>query len=382
MTAIRPPRTSFHRAGFGKCGRRSKRVRTSWARPSSRQRRARPKRSVSRSPGRTAKATSCSTSRTSARSRSAVPSMPERRRHPSRRPIFTCRPATPPRKPVRQTHRLDAGPARLPAAGHRRRGAARCSASTTSAGPAGASTPASKRRCRRCSSARRSSIVSRPIRPTAARRRLSHQRSRAGLAAVVLPVEQHSRRRPAGRGGARPAEGSGELDRQVRRMLKDPRSAALATNFAAQWLRLAQRRRGATPDDVIFPNFSENLRSDFVKETELFIQSIVQNNGSLTGAADRRLHVRQRAARQVLRRAGRLRQRVPPRPDPRRAPPRPARTGEHPDRDVVLRPHLTGRPRQVDSRERPGHAAAAAAAQRAGAQGERRRRQVCRCASA
>ena len=71
-----------------------------------------------------------------------------------------------------------------------------------------------------------------------------------------------------------------ELDRQVRRMLKDRRSSALATNFAAQWLRL-RNVSGATPDDVIFPNFSENLRNDFVKETELFIQSIVQNNGSL-----------------------------------------------------------------------------------------------------
>ena len=67
------------------------------------------------------------------------------------------------------------------------------------------------------------------------------------------------------------------LERQVRRMLKDPRSEALASNFAAQWLRL-RNVSGALPDDVIFPNFSDNLRREFVKETELFFQSIVQEN--------------------------------------------------------------------------------------------------------
>jgi hypothetical protein len=70
------------------------------------------------------------------------------------------------------------------------------------------------------------------------------------------------------------------LDRQVRRMLKDPRSEALASNFAAQWLRL-RNVSGALPDDVIFPNFSDNLRQEFVKETQLFVQSIVQENRSV-----------------------------------------------------------------------------------------------------
>ncbi|MBM3770035.1 MAG: DUF1592 domain-containing protein [Acidimicrobiia bacterium] len=67
------------------------------------------------------------------------------------------------------------------------------------------------------------------------------------------------------------------LAAQVRRMLKDPKSAALASNFAAQWLRL-RNLEGATPDDVIFPNFTDNLRTEFVKETELFFQSIVQED--------------------------------------------------------------------------------------------------------
>ena len=37
----------------------------------------------------------------------------------------------------------------------------------------------------------------------------------------------------------------------------------------------------ALPDDVIFPNFSDNLRQEFVKETELFFQSIVQEDRSV-----------------------------------------------------------------------------------------------------
>ena len=67
------------------------------------------------------------------------------------------------------------------------------------------------------------------------------------------------------------------LGREVRRMLKDPRAEALATNFAAQWLRL-RNLSGALPDDVIFPNFTDNLRQDFVTETERFFQSIVAEN--------------------------------------------------------------------------------------------------------
>lgn len=70
------------------------------------------------------------------------------------------------------------------------------------------------------------------------------------------------------------------LGAQVRRMLKDPKSAALASNFAAQWLRL-RNLEGATPDDVIFPNFTDNLRTEFVKETELFFKSIVQEDRSV-----------------------------------------------------------------------------------------------------
>jgi mono/diheme cytochrome c family protein len=71
-----------------------------------------------------------------------------------------------------------------------------------------------------------------------------------------------------------------ELARQVRRMIADPRSEALARNFAGQWLYL-RTIEGALPNVYLFPNFGENLRQDFRRETELFFDSIVRENRSL-----------------------------------------------------------------------------------------------------
>jgi hypothetical protein len=71
-----------------------------------------------------------------------------------------------------------------------------------------------------------------------------------------------------------------EVERQVLRMLADPRSETLAKNFAGQWLRL-RNVSGARPSDVIFPNFGQSLRADFVRETELFFDSIMRENRSV-----------------------------------------------------------------------------------------------------
>ena len=71
------------------------------------------------------------------------------------------------------------------------------------------------------------------------------------------------------------------VESQVRRMLADPRSEALAKNFAGQWLRL-RNISGALPSDVIFPDFGESLREDFVRETELFFDSIMREDRSVT----------------------------------------------------------------------------------------------------
>lgn len=67
------------------------------------------------------------------------------------------------------------------------------------------------------------------------------------------------------------------LDRQVRRMLEDPRSRALTENFAGQWLGL--RALGILePDRATFPGFNEDLRRSMRLETEQFFQSVVSED--------------------------------------------------------------------------------------------------------
>ena len=69
------------------------------------------------------------------------------------------------------------------------------------------------------------------------------------------------------------------LKQQVQRMLDDPRSSALTSNFAGQWLFI---RNLATvrPDPVIFGDFDESLRASMRTETELFFDSMVSENHS------------------------------------------------------------------------------------------------------
>jgi mono/diheme cytochrome c family protein len=71
------------------------------------------------------------------------------------------------------------------------------------------------------------------------------------------------------------------LEQQVRRMLVDPRSDSLATNFAAQWLFLRDID-AKRPDEVLFPNFDETLRDALRRETELFVRSVFRENRSVT----------------------------------------------------------------------------------------------------
>ena len=69
------------------------------------------------------------------------------------------------------------------------------------------------------------------------------------------------------------------LQRQVTRMLADPRSRTLVTNFAAQWLHL-RNLASITPDMRLFPDFDDNLRQAFRQETELFFESILREDRS------------------------------------------------------------------------------------------------------
>jgi hypothetical protein len=70
------------------------------------------------------------------------------------------------------------------------------------------------------------------------------------------------------------------LQTQIRRMLSDKRSAALATNFASQWLHL-RNLESITPDLRQFPDFDDNLRQAMRRETELLFESVVQDDLSV-----------------------------------------------------------------------------------------------------
>ena len=70
------------------------------------------------------------------------------------------------------------------------------------------------------------------------------------------------------------------LDAQVRRMLADPRSEALATRFAAQWLRLPDLE-ALHPDVRTYPDFDEQLKHAMRRETELFFHHLVREDRSL-----------------------------------------------------------------------------------------------------
>jgi hypothetical protein len=75
------------------------------------------------------------------------------------------------------------------------------------------------------------------------------------------------------------------LRQQVGRMLGDPRSAALVENFSGQWLFLRELAN-RNPDLLVFPDFDENLRGSFARETELLFETIVREDRSVFDVLD------------------------------------------------------------------------------------------------
>lgn len=75
------------------------------------------------------------------------------------------------------------------------------------------------------------------------------------------------------------------LEKQVRRMLADPRAKSLITNFAAQWLFLGDVAL-KEPDPLLFRHFDDSLRVAMVRETELFLDSVLRSNQPLTRLLD------------------------------------------------------------------------------------------------
>ena len=79
---------------------------------------------------------------------------------------------------------------------------------------------------------------------------------------------------------------SGEtLEKQVRRMLRDPKSQALVENFAGQWLQL-RNLRSLNPDRGRFPNFDDKLREAMIRETEMFFGAVMRADGSILDFID------------------------------------------------------------------------------------------------
>ena len=76
-----------------------------------------------------------------------------------------------------------------------------------------------------------------------------------------------------------------EIPAQVTRMLRDPKSAALVDNFAAQWLQL-RPLRSFTPDPKLFSDFDDSLRRDMLKETNLFFRAVADEDRSVLDLID------------------------------------------------------------------------------------------------
>lgn len=70
------------------------------------------------------------------------------------------------------------------------------------------------------------------------------------------------------------------LAAQAQRMIEDERADALVENFTGQWLQLRNLEAKVVPDLLMFPDFDDNVRKGFRKETEQFFGYILRENRS------------------------------------------------------------------------------------------------------
>jgi hypothetical protein len=76
-----------------------------------------------------------------------------------------------------------------------------------------------------------------------------------------------------------------QLEKQVRRMLLDPKSSQLVENFAMQWLQL-QRLESFAPDPKLFPSFDEALRTAMLDESKQFFETVMREDRSILDLID------------------------------------------------------------------------------------------------
>ena len=195
-----------------------------------------------------------------------------------------------------------AGAPRLPAAGDRRRCRAAASSSSARAGPAARSTPASSRRSPGCSWIPSSCSASSAIPPSASRGAAYRiTRSRVGVAAVVLPLEQHPRRGAArGRGegtaaGSRGARAAGAAD--AGRSAFRRRSSPTSPRSGCSCGTCARSR----PTSTCSRSSTTTCGVAMQRETELFIESQMREDRRVGELLDGELHVPERAPGAPLR---------------------------------------------------------------------------------
>ena len=163
----------------------------------------------------------------------------------------------------------------------------------------------------------------------------------------------------------------GVLAAEVRRMIADKRADALVSNFVGQWLQLRNLEVEGPARHPRLPRFRRQRPRGLPPRNRAALLPHRPREPQRAGAAERRLHVRQRAAGAALRHSRRLRLALPQGAGDRPEPPRPARSRQHPVDDVGCHEHVAGLPRQVRAHDVPQHAATAAAAERADARGKR-----------
>lgn len=77
----------------------------------------------------------------------------------------------------------------------------------------------------------------------------------------------------------------GNVEKQILRMIKDPKSRALVENFGGQWLQL-HNLYDVDPDPKKFPKFSYQLREDMKRETLAFVEALIKEDRSVLDLVD------------------------------------------------------------------------------------------------
>ena len=171
------------------------------------------------------------------------------------------------------------------------------------------------------------------------------------------------------------------LERQIQRMLRDPRSDALVDNFVTRWLELS-KLPGVVPDTELYPEFDENLRAAMEQETRLFVASQMRDNRSVVEllTADYSFLNERLATHYGIRNIYGSHFRRVAFADKTRG----GLLGQSSllDRHLVSESHVGDDARALAAREHAGRPAAAAPAGYSGAQGRRRRRSAAFAARA